>query len=1154
MILRSIFGDRHFASINSICSLILILVCGFATDVAVGQSSTGQISGVITDSTGEMIPFADVTITNTATNVERKTTSNWAGAYVMTQLQPGPYSIKVNAAGFTVKVISVSALQVNQSLDQPVSLAVGALAQAVQVVANGELMQTSTSEVGAVIDPQEVHDIPLNGRNFTQLITLAPGVGPESTGQAASIGAGSLATVGIPGSSFSQPSVQGQWNRSNYYTLDGAINVASISSSYVVLPMIDSIEEFKVQSHSDNAEFGGVLGGVINVVTKPGSNSWRGGGFEYVRNGALDAKNPFTGLKDLTQNDFGGSVSGPVWIPKLYNGKDHTFFSFGYEGWRYSSNLDASHLTVPTAAELSGNFANSSLTCTNSSNQTVICPIYDPTTAPRTAFKGNIIPAGRIDALTQKFITTYFDTPNVPGATTNNDLVSAELKNNDDSYNIRADEQLGGNDTLFFRYTRMNYTVATPVTNKFTNSVLEHPENYAAGWTHIFRVSLIADAHFGYSQLSFTQGALPNAGVPSLQTAGLTQLLAPGYPSFSIPGYGGASAGSTDQANKNLSASANMTYVHLKHQMRAGFQYMRLGWQAADVPGTMSYIFAPQQTSDGISTSASGNALASALLSYPSQVSTTAQTYSLQYAVYAPYLQESWHATKKMTVNVGFRLDHFASPTLSNGGFLSEFDPNSGNWLLGASSLPQCVPAAAPCIPTGSGYMAATGTTGLGVSAANHIAYAPLSQVMPSADWNAGPRIGVAYEITPKLTVRGGFGVVADTLSGILQTIQANVGSWPDSSQSNTTYNPTSATTVPTTTVETATQNKGIALPGPTPFNSGNWMYDPKMKNAYSEQWNVEVQDQITGGSTLTLGYVGSHDARLPITGHYNVGTPGSHGADQPYPFLGNTEMAFSKGWSNYDAFEAKLQGRYFKSLNLLGSYTWQRTMDTGSGLFAVENGAGSNGPQYLNNLAGEYGPAAYNLKNILVITALYDLPFGPGKAHLTHGVGAYVLGDWQFNTTTSIHSGLPLSVTVDGDPAQICAGGSCLFGIGYERANAVGNPYPGSKNRSGWLNGSGFAMPTSGTFGTSGRGAYVGPGAVASDVSLFKLIPVREKVRAQIRFEAFNFINHTNLGQPLQDLSQPHTVDSNGVAQGFGTIHSSSSPREIQVGGRLEF
>jgi hypothetical protein len=997
-----------------------------------------------------------------------------------------------------------------------------------------------------VIDPEQVHDIPLNGRNFTELITLAPGVGPKSTGQAASIGAGSLATIGIPGSSFSQPSIQGQWNRSDYYTLDGAINVASISNSYVVLPMIDTIQEFKVQSHSDSAEFGGVLGGVINVVTKPGTNGIHGTGFEYARNGVLDAENPFTRFKDLTQNDFGATVGGPVWIPKLYNGKDRTFFSFGYEGWRYSSNVSNSYLTVPTAAELGGNFANSSVTCKISSTQTVACPIYDPTTVPRTEFAGNVIPSGRIDALTQKYVTTYFDTPNVTGATINNDLVSGLLKNDDDSYNVRIDEHLRDKDVFFFRYTRMNYTVTTPITNKVTNAAVEHPFNYGVGWTHVFAPSLLADAHFGYSKLSFTQGGQANAGVPSLQAAGLTQLMAPGSPSFQIAPYSGPSLGGSTQANKNFSASGNLTYIRGNHEIRGGFQFMHLGFGEADSPGTMSYLFAPQQTSDGVNFTTSGNALASALLSYPSEVSTSAQTFNLKYDVFAPYVQDTWHVTPKLTVNAGFRLDHFASPTLTDGGLLAEFDPNSGNWLIGAPTLPQCVPAAAPCIPTGAGYAAATGGTGLAVTAANHIAYAPLNQVMPAPDWNAGPRVGVAYEITPKLAVRGGFGVVADTLSGVLQTIQANVGSWPDSSQSNLTYNPTSATTVPTTTVEQATQNKGLALPGPSPFNSGNWMYDPKMKNAYSEQWNFEVQQQITSASTLTLGYVGSHDNRLPITGHYNVGTPGSLGADQPYPYLGNTEMAFSKGWSNFNAFEAKLQGHFFKSLNLLGSYTWQKSLDTGSGFFGVENGAGANGPQYLGNLRGEYGPSSYNLKNILVVSALYDLPFGPGKAYLTHGVAAYVLGDWQFNTTTSVHSGEPLSVAVDGDQAQICAGGGCLFGIGYERANQVGNPYPATKTRSEWLNPAGFAVPALGTFGTSGRGAYIGPGVVESDISLFKLIPIREKVHAQIRIEAFNFINHTNLAQPGTDLTAPSS---------FGLItNSSTPPREIQLGARLEF
>jgi hypothetical protein len=264
--------------------LVILAVVGGVTQPALAQSATGQILGTVIDSTGAVIPNATVTVTNSATNVASTVKTSDAGSYLVSQLIPGPYKIKVEAPGFATSVINVEALQVNQALNQIVTLKTGSASETVEVISSGEVMQTASSEIGVVVDPEQVHDIPLNGRNFTTLITLAPGAGPVSTAQSTYIGFGPISSVGIPGSSLAQPALQGQWNRMNFYTLDGAINSAAISSSYVVLPMIDSIQEFKVQSHSDNAEFGGVLGGVVNVTTKPGGNTFHGSTWEYVRN------------------------------------------------------------------------------------------------------------------------------------------------------------------------------------------------------------------------------------------------------------------------------------------------------------------------------------------------------------------------------------------------------------------------------------------------------------------------------------------------------------------------------------------------------------------------------------------------------------------------------------------------------------------------------------------------------------------------------------------------------------------------------------------------------------------------------------------------------------------------------------------------------
>ena len=1124
------------------------------TGLGRAQNSTAQILGSVTDSTGAVIPGATVTVTNTATGVSHSIKTGSSGTYIVSQLIPGPYSIKVEAPGFSASVDQIDALQVNQALNQIIRLQPGSTSQTVEVHSGGEIMQTVTSEVGVVIDPEQVHDIPLNGRNFTTLINLAPGAGPVATSQSAHIGFGPISSVGIPGSTLAQPALQGQWNRMNFYMLDGAINSSAISSSYVVLPMIDSIQEFKVQSHSDNAEFGGVLGGVVNVVTKAGANTFHGAAWEYARNTVFDARVSQTDVNQLTQNQFGGLLSGPVWLPKLYNGTNRSFFSFGYEGWRYNSNLAAHYATVPTAAELTGDFSNSLLTHPVG-NTDVPNVIYDPTQAPRTPFIGNKIPSAQINPLALKYIQTYFDAPNFDGNTlptpnpAANDRIAGSTVNNDDTYNLRIDERLNEQNNVFFRYTRMNYIQTVPDTNKMTSQAVEHPVNYAVGFNHLFSPNLLTDLHFGYAKLNYAQIDLPNAGIPDIESGGFGSLVNPGYPSFGIDGesgIGGSDApGTLDRYAKNFSASGNVSYTHGRHELRAGLQFFMVGYAngTGNTSGNTVYNFNRAQTSDGTDTTNTGNGLASALLGYPSQVSTSSQHFNLKYRVYAPFVQDRWKVTTKLTLNFGFRLDYFSSPYLTNHGLLNEFDPNTGNYTIASSTpLAQCVPAAAPCIPTGAAYTEATGDVGLGVSAANHIAYVKPSELMPHSTAVLGPRFGVAYAMTPKIVIRAGFGIVGDTLSGVLQTIQANVGTWPDSGQSNTVYNPTSPTTVPSTNLDAATKNHGLALPAASPFNSGNWMYDPKMRNPYSEQWNFEIQRQLTAASSITLAYVGSNSKRLPISGHFNTGTPGSNGSDQPFPYEGPTEMAYGDGWSNFHAFEAHYQAQLTHSLNILGSYTYSKSMDVGSGYFAAENNG--PGPQWLNNLAGEYGPSAFDVTHNLTVGALYNLPFGKGQPFMNGGIASKVFGGFQFNTITRMYSGSPLTVTVPGDRAQICGPQNCLFGIGYERANITGSPTTGTRTMQHWFNTGAFSTPALGTFGNSSRGVVRGPGAVYSDVSLFRAIHIREKTTVQIRAEAFNFVNHLNLGNPDTAIND----------QTFGAVTTGGTPRELQFGARVEF
>src|SRR5216683_2197776 len=338
--------------------LWLISILAFSTVAALAQLSTASLNGVVRDSTGAVVPKTSVTLRNSDTGVERNSVSNEAGTYVFSDINPGRYTLKVSAPSFSTKQVSDFVLAVNQTATIDIALTPGAQTEVVSVEATTEHLQVSTAELGTVIAGQQVHDLPLNGRNFTQLLSLTPGVAPISVGQNSMGGrTGGFAAPIAEGAAFSFPSINGATNRSNYFLTDGMNNFAAFLSTYAVPPIVDAIQEFKVVSHPDSAEFGSVLGGVVNVVTKSGSSQFHGAAWEYIRNDAFDARPAFlaTGAKkpSFRQNQFGASVGGPVAVPGL---KSNTFFYFAYQGFRYSQPASI-NILVPTATQLSGDFS-----------------------------------------------------------------------------------------------------------------------------------------------------------------------------------------------------------------------------------------------------------------------------------------------------------------------------------------------------------------------------------------------------------------------------------------------------------------------------------------------------------------------------------------------------------------------------------------------------------------------------------------------------------------------------------------------------------------------------------------------------------------------------------------------------------------------------
>src|SRR6266851_2950310 len=385
-------ASRASARLSSLLCLLALATIVLLAPRALAQTTMASVSGHVADQSGGAVPGADVQITNADTHIVASAKTNADGIYVIPSLKPGNYVMKVSKTGFRTVTISDMTLNVQENLSRDFALQVGSTTESITVTAEAgaDLIQNTSSDLGTVINQKAIHELPLNGRSFSQLLTLTPGATPISTSQSSGVGVNDLANLGVPTASIAQPSIQGQWNRSNLYLLDGAINTELNTSAFIVPPIIDAIQEFKVQSHNDQAEYGSVLGGVVNVVTRSGTNQLHGSGWEFLRNNIFDSRDHFKDVNPdgspaspaaFRQNQFGAMVSGPVLLPKLYNGRNRTFFTFAYEGWRFTQASQIRY-TVPTDAELGGDFSGATLTN----------PIYDPaTTQPDPSNPGQLI-------------------------------------------------------------------------------------------------------------------------------------------------------------------------------------------------------------------------------------------------------------------------------------------------------------------------------------------------------------------------------------------------------------------------------------------------------------------------------------------------------------------------------------------------------------------------------------------------------------------------------------------------------------------------------------------------------------------------------------------------------------------------------------------
>jgi len=1156
--------------------VIVIMILVFGAQLSFAQTEKASVSGRVTDQNNAALVDAEVQIRNTDTNIVASVRTNGEGIYVIPSLNPGSYIMNVNKQGFRAVSVTGLTLSVQDNLSRNFVLQIGSTAESVTVTAESTEVQTTSSDLGTAINEKAIHELPLNGRSFSQLLTLTPGATPVSTSQSSGVGVNDLDNLGVPTASVAQPAIQGQWNRSNLYLLDGVINTELNTSAFIMPPIIDAMQEFKVQSHDDQAEYGSVLGGVVNVVTRSGTNQLHGAAWEFGRNNFFDARDHFkdqfsTSPAAFRQNQFGGIISGPVFLPKLYDGRNRTFFTFAYEGWRFSQASQIEY-TVPTNAELGGDFSNSTLTN----------PIYDPaTTQPdpnnpgqftRTQFVSssnpsasnynpactvaagcpNMIPINRIDTTMLKFIQTYYARPNLTGAGVLNAFTSQPHIDNSNHYNFRIDEQIGGKDNVFFRYDRLNVVDIAPFDISGYKDDFVPALNIGVGWTHVFTSSLLLENRVGRAQRPFTRDQLDTHGIAPMLALGFKS---PGGTLISLaaPFGGGVLTANPGEQTANTiespvtSFSHGLTWIHRGHQFKVGFEYFKQG-NDSDSPPYGGYEFADSTTGHPEQVGTTGSSLASALLGLPAQLNnTTTLSIHNRVSTWASYFQDQWKLRRNLTLTYGLRFDH-RRPFGPSSGTLDAGPNSDGHWWIGADKLPPpcSQTGVSPCIP-GNGTLAS-------IPNGDKIQLSPYGRAWgPAPEWDDwGPRLGIAWEATPKMVVRGGYGIVYDPLTGIEQDWKGLSNFWP-ATGSGFTNAPTNQLGQPLTTVEQTFSTVGTRLPDPSPWNQTSWFMDPHHQDARSQQWNVEIQRQMGANLAASVGYVGSKNDRLDLTGLFNTaqtpgpGTPAQVNARRPFPWYNVTPFfGTSHGTGNYNALQVKLDRKFASSFQYLVSYTWSKSIDTGSsGWFDVENGPGGgafSGFQNYYDPNGSRSVSSYDIPHFLSMSGVWDLPFGRGKRYLSQGIASQVLGNWQLNGIVQLRSGQPYNLAVTGDVANI---GNTLSFVNYARPNIIGDPTPAHRTVNEWFNPSAFAVPSF-SYGDFGRNGLRSASVYDADFSVFKNFPIGERFLVSFRAEFFNAFNIQNYSAPSNTVI--------GVA-GAGQITSNVlPPREMQFGLHLGF
>ena len=1085
------------------------------------QGITGTIAGTVTDPSGAALPGATVTITQASTNTVHTVTSSENGSFTAAELPPGDYTVQVEHQGFQRFRQTGVHLTIDQTVSLAPVLALGATTETVEVSAAAPVIQTTDSSIGSVIESQAIQNTPLNGRlSLMGLIALAPGVQ----------GVGAQDQLATRGLTFAA----GTGSRNSYgglaSTLDGVNNAeVTLQRAEPEIPSLDAISQFKMLTTGAPAEFGQPM--ALIVVSASGTNGFHGELLEYNRSKGMGAKSYFSGAvprPPYERNEYGGNFNGPIWIPRLYNGRDRSFFFAAYEGFRLTQSY-TDNTQQPTALMRQGIF-------TEFPTLKLIDPLTGlPFTTP------NTIPTGRINSVSQQLMTLLMPSPTTSGTGVNTfEQVSETSVSN--RFSVRLDHRLTNNDQIRFTYLRAFYG---PSPTNGSDSLQggnaqdgEHNSNYILGWTHTFNASLLADTYASFFHLPiYRTPQNHNTDFASI-IPGLGSELIEGAPQMTITNIQSIAEQGSKDLEQVAQIGTNVTKVTEHHTIKVGFSYVYDNhWNnAASTPARGQFTFNGRY---------SGNAFADFLLGYPvTTVKPTPNNFITRNisSQYAAYVQDDWKLFQKLTVNAGLRYDlqWFRDNPY---GLDSLYIPNLKEVVVFGNAYP---PAAIPQFLT-SIPIALSGTAALPSSVFSYLG---------QDKNNFAPRLGFAYEMFPSTVLRGAFGVYYNLLpaSYIGTAPFANLPFSGSQTYNNSTSNP------PAFSMSNPFSATGAFTANP------NVLAQAKTVTPYTEEFNLALEHQFAGSWDVRVGYVGQHNVKQNNYGGSGNYAPNINLPAQPVPIKSgsgvkvqslNQVQPFSTislnmdpiFHSNMNSLQVGAHHQYHNGVAFGAEYQWTRVLGTEN----LENPSGSTPND-------SYGPIAGIAPQVLTVNYSYILPFGHGKALLSgaNGVLDKVVSGWQVSGITVFQNGQPFSVSYSAPGSYTDASGSVWTNLASGRANRVtGVPlYPSAKSRQQWFNPAAFAAPTNaagipgGAYGNSGYDMLRGPRYQDWDLNLEKNIEWHERYRVQLRADAFNVFNHPNLGTPNANISNTSTVGTITSVSGTPTYEQ----RTVEFAGKFNF